>query len=276
MIGFREATVADTFAILELRRRCFPEDDVDKPRAVRMFIAEEEGMPVAHLGFIPQTYVIGGKEYAGALAVDAMTDPAYRKQGLFRRVAAFARDAIRDQYALSTAWQIRPAVLSSMIATGWQPVLRAPVFIRLLLRPAGSSGFLGVPRSASGGPLRGAPRSSEEPEELRGTAHAKRDPHRFAAPYYVANETCVFRETTLKGQPTLAIVDLMARPILPPTKARLAAALITWRHPLLPSLLRSGFLPSPYRFRFLVNAFDSRIRADRARWALTWADTDHL
>jgi GNAT superfamily N-acetyltransferase len=270
--GFREATAADAPAILELRRRCFPEDDLDKPRPVRMFIAEEEGRPVAHLGFIPQTYVIDGNEHAGALAVDAMTDPAYRNQGLFRRVAAFARDAIRDQYAFSTAWQIRPAVLGSMIAAGWEPILRAPVFIKLLFLP-GSSEFLGVPRSSSEWSGQGTPRNSEE---LRGTAHAKRDPHRFDAPYYAANETCVFRETTLKGQPTLAIVDLTAKPILPPTKARLAAALVTWRHPLVPSLLRSGFLPSPYRFRFLVNAFDPRIRANRARWALTWADTDHL
>lgn len=84
------------------------------------------------------------------------------------------------------------------------------------------------------------------------------------------------RETTLRGHPTLAVVDLMARPILPPTTFRLAAALITWRHPGLPLLLRSGFLPSPHRFRFLVNVFDRRIDAKRARWALTWADTDHL
>jgi hypothetical protein len=40
--------------------------------------------------------------------------------------------------------------------------------------------------------------------------------------------------------------------------------------------VRSGFLPSPHRFRFLVNVFDDRIRLGRAKWALTWADTDHL
>jgi GNAT superfamily N-acetyltransferase len=261
MIAFREATPADAPAVLALRRRCFPDDELEKPRPSRMFLAEEEGRPVAHLGFIPQTYVIGGNEYGGALAVDAMTDPAYRKQGLFRRVAAFARDAIRDQYALSTAWQIRPAVLSSMIVTGWQPVLRAPVLIKPLLTV----------------PSRRAARG--ERARVRGgadSAYVRLSPDRFAAPYYEQRETCTTRETTLKGHPTLAILDLTTRPILPKTTARLAAALITWRHPLLPKLLRSGFLPSPYRFRFLVNTFDPRIDAKRARWALTWADTDHL
>lgn len=261
MIALREATPADAPAILALRRRCFPEDELEKPRPSRMFLAEEEGRPVAHLGFIPQTYVIGGNEHAGALAVDAMTDPDYRGQGLFRRVAAFARDAIRDQYALSTAWQIRPAVLGSMIATGWQPVLRAPVLIKPLFT-------VPSPRAARG--ERARVRSGAN------YAYAQLHPERFAKPYYSTNETCTTRETTLKGHPTLAVLDLVAKPVLPKTTARLAAALITWRHPLLPQLLRSGFLPSPYRFRFLVNAFDPRIDAKRARWALTWADTDHL
>jgi len=152
MIGFREATRDDADAIFALRQRCFPEDDLEKPRPTRMFIAEEDGVPVAHLGFIPQTYVIDGNEYAGALAVDAMTDPAYRKQGLFRRVAAFARDAIRDQYALSTAWQIRPAVLGAMVATGWSPILRAPVFVKPLFFQR-SAGFqpAGPPASSRQG-----------------------------------------------------------------------------------------------------------------------------
>ena len=258
MISFREAAWDE---VQDLRRRCFPEDATEKPHPSRSFIAEDEGKAVAHLGFIPQTYVIDGNEYAGALAVDAMTDPAYRKQGLFRRVAAFARDAIRDEYALSTAWQIRPAVLGSMIAAGWEPILRAPVFVKPLLRRVPS------------------PRRSGERVRVRGDAnhaHVKVTPDRFAAPYYTTTETCVTRETTLKGRPTLAIVDFTAKPVLPPTNLRLAAALVTWRHPLLPKLLLSGFLPSPYRFRFLVNVFDPRIDAKRARWALTWAATDHL
>ena len=256
MIAFREASWSE---IQDLRRRCFPEDEIEKPHPSRCFVAEAEGRAVAHLGFIPQTYVIGGEEYAGALAVEAMTDPAYRKQGLFRRVAEFARDVIKSDYALSTAWQIRPAVLGAIIAAGWQPILKAPVFVR--------------PRLGVGGwGLQGPSRD----EVLREYAHVRLAPDRFNAPYYTTNAACVTRETTLKQQPTLAILDLNAKPVLPPTTARLAAALMTWRHPLLPTLLRAGFLPSPYRFRFLVKVFDPRIDAKRAKWALTWADTDHL
>lgn len=261
MIGFREATPDDAGAILALRQRCFPEDDLARPRPTRMFLAEDDGYPVAHLGFIPQTYVIGGNEYAGALAVDAMTDPEYRQQGLFRRVAAFARDAIRDQYALSTAWQIRPAVLGAMVATGWAPILRAPVLVKPLWRAV----FQPVPAPYPAG------RSL-----LANYAHVRLSPDRFDAPYYMCNETCVTRATVLRGYRTMAILDLTAKPFLPRTDPRIAAALVTWRHPLLPLLLRSGFLPSPHLFRFLVNVFDTRIDAKRARWALTWADTDHL
>ncbi len=265
---FREATSADATAILALRRRCFPEDDLEKPRPSRMFVAEEDGRPVAHLGFIPQTYVIDGNEYAGALAVDAMTDPAYRKQGLFRRVAAFARDAIREQYALSTAWQIRPAVLGAMVAAGWEPILRAPVLVKpFLFRRT-------VSRRDGGGVGEGIVPSRES--LLEGYAHVRLEGNRFDAPYYARHDTCVTRETTLRGRPTLALIDLTAKPVLPPTNMRLAAAFITWRHPLVPALLRSGFLPSPHRFRFLVTSFDRRIDPKRARWALTWADTDHL
>jgi len=266
MIALREATPADAEAILALRRRCFPEDDIAKDfRTARAFIAEAEGRPVAHLAFVDKTYVFDGREYAAALAMDAMTDPAYRRQGLFSRVAGFARDSIRADYAFSTAWQIRPSVLPAMVANGWTPVLRAPVFVRPLWRAAAfaASGPTGQPRP---------------PHSMR-----------FAAPYYTTltsdDAYVVTRETTLKGHRTLAIADLAgpARPLLKQAFAQakrngihLAAALLSWRHPSLPLLLRMGFLPSPHRFRFLVNVFDPRFDPRRVRWALSWADTDHL
>ena len=262
MIVLRQATAADAEGILALRRRCFPEDDIAKDfPPVRAFIAEAEGRPVAHLAFVDKRYVIEGREYAAALAMDAMTDPAYRRQGLFSRVAGFARDSIRGDYAFSTAWQIRPSVLPAMVTNGWEPVLRAPVFVRPLWR-------VGTVVEGSSTPPRSA---------------------RFSAPYYTTltsdDAYIVTRETTLKGHRTLAIADLAgpARPLLKQAFARakrnrihLAAALLSWRHPSLPLLLRMGFLPSPHRFRFLVNVFDPRFDPRRVRWALSWADTDHL
>lgn len=265
MISFRESV--DRAGIAELRARCFPEDTIEKHFPIaRTFVAEAEGRPVAHLAFVEQTYVLDGVSHRAALAVDAMTDPAFRRQGLFGRLAGFARDSIRADYAFSTAWQIRPAVLPAMVTNGWQPILRAPVWVRPLWTAAA--------------PVAALKRGSEAaaPPQLA-LAHSRR---RFEAPYYTITENLVTRETTLKGRHTLALVDLTPnakaeiKAAMKATTARLAAALLSWRHPALPLLLRLGFLPSPHRFRFLVNVFDPRVNPKRAKWALSWADTDHL
>lgn len=263
MISFRESP--DRAGIAGLRARCFPEDTIEKHFPIaRTFVAEAEGRPVAHLAFIEQTYVLEGVPYRAALAVDAMTDPAFRRQGVFSRLAAFARDAIRTDYAFSTAWQIRPAVLPAMVANGWEPILRAPVWVRPLWRAAARAAALRRGSEAA------APLALPHPIT------------RFAAPYYTITENLVTRETTLKGRQTLALVDLTPearaeiQAAMKATSARLAAALLSWRHPALPLLLRLGFLPSPHRFRFLVNVFDPRVSPKRAKWALSWADTDHL
>jgi GNAT superfamily N-acetyltransferase len=239
MISFRES--ADRGGIAELRARCFPDDVIEKNWPIaRTFVAEDDGRVVAHLAFMDKTY----GAHRAALAMDAMTDPDYRRQGLFSRLAGFARDAIRDDYAFSTAWQIRPAVLPAMVANGWLPVLRAPVFVR---------------------PIFHARRASARHEQN-----------------YTITENLVTRETVLKGFSTLALVNLNKnakreiKAAMRNTNCRLAAALLNWRHPALPLLLRMGFLPSPHRFRFLVNVFDPRFDPKREKWALSWADTDHL
>ena len=278
MIAFREASAGDREGITALRARCFPEEEIEKefPLA-RTFIAEAEGRPVAHLGFVEQTFVIGGEPYAGALAVDAMTDPAYRRQGVFQQLGAFARDAVREDYALSSAWQIRPAVLPAMMANGWIPLLRAPIFVRFLL--PGSE--------AVGG---GAPAGTRDIRSAReaflgGFAHARLPKWRFDASGYVTTGRLVTRRTLLRGHDSLCIVEVTPdarqelRDALHHARARgigLAAALLSWRHPSVPLLLRMGFVPSQHRFRFLVNVFDSRIDVRHAKWALSWADTDHL
>ncbi|HYH09437.1 MAG TPA: GNAT family N-acetyltransferase [Thermoanaerobaculia bacterium] len=298
MIELREATQQDRDAILALRKRCFPNEDVEKQEPSywqwefgngRMFVAEEGGRAVAHLGFVPQTWRIDGESYEGMLAVDAMTDPDHRRQGIFNRVAAFARDALKTSVALSTAFQIRDAVLPPMEANGWRTVLRAPVLVKVNVGRA-------FARPIELPELRGAIAE----EFLTRVAHVQRSDAqvrwRFVDnPLYRIDATddayVVSRRTTLRGYDTLAITDIAWRPgktrdarvLLAEVLARgrsegvrLAAALVSLSHPAMPALVRSGFLPSPHRFRFLVNAFDERIRVSRARWALTWADTDHL
>jgi len=299
MISIREADARDREAILELRKRCFPEDDVEKQDwrfwdwefgRGRMFLAEADGRPVAHLGFVPQTWMIGEEAFAGMLAVDAMTDPEFRRQGLFARVATHAREALRTSVALSTAFQIREAVLPPMREAGWVPIVRAPILVKVLvgpIRPIGPIGPIG-------------PMGPIGEEFLQSTAHVNREqlPWRFCENplwHYTIDSNdhayIVSRRTTLRGHDTLAIADIAWRPgetraakvllreVLLRARAAgipLAAVLITLSHPALSMLVRAGFLPSPHRFRFLVNLFDDRIRVSRARWALTWADTDHL
>ncbi|MBV8518615.1 MAG: GNAT family N-acetyltransferase [Acidobacteria bacterium] len=300
MIDFREATAEDRDAILALRRRCFPHEDIEKqdPRfwdwefgRGRMFVAEAEGRPVAHLGFVPQTLVVGDARLRSMLAVDAMTDPAFRRQQLFTRVAAFAREALRTSLDCSTAFQIRGHVLQPMTANGWTPALAT----WLLVRPLS-------PRTPRAFEEVSAPVDATIAESLLAPyVHVEREPAwRFAASprwkYAIdadGDAYVVTRRASLRGHDTLAVVDVAwrrgrvsaARALLRRALARgraagirLAATLVSGAHPALPFFVKSGFMPSPYRFRLLVNVFDARAAAalQDARWALTWADTDHL
>lgn len=299
MIELREGSAADRDAILALRKRCFADVDAEKQDARfwewefgrgRTFLATDGARVVAHLGFFPQTYVIDGEHVSGMLACDAMTDPEYRRQHLFMRVAAFARERLRESVQLSTAWQIRDAVLPAMAENGWKPLLRASV----LAKP--------ISLRSSAGTLEPVQAPFPDLPPLRNVNHGARDvaflDWRFKAnplwQYTIdANEHAyvVTRRTTLRGYDTLAIADIGWRPgqlrearlLLRDAIARgrgagvqLAGVLMTLGHPALPAFVRSGFLPSPHRFRFLVNVFDERLRLNRAKWALTWADTDHL
>jgi Acetyltransferase (GNAT) domain len=299
VIELREGSAADRDAILALRRRCFAEEDAEKQDARfwewefgqgRTFLATDGARVVAHLGFFPQTYVIDGERVSAMLACDAMTDPEYRRQHLFSRVAAFARDALRESVQMSTAWQIRDAVLPAMAASGWKPLVRASV----LAKP--------ISLRATPGTLEPIDATFPNLPPLRNVNHGARDvpflDWRFRANplwrYTIdANEQAyvVTRRTTLRGYDTLAIADigwqagqlregrLLLRDAIARGRAagvQLVGVLMTLGHPALPAFVRSGFLPSPHRFRFLVNVFDERVKLNRAKWALTWADTDHL
>jgi hypothetical protein len=177
-----------------------------------------------------------------------------------------------------------------MVANGWKPLLRASV----LARPVSLRSGAGEYALSSG--------DFPEVDLLRQVNHGARDLDflrwRFTGNplwrYSIdANDDAylVTRRTTLRGYDTLAIADLGWRPgqsregrlLLREATARgraagvqLIAALMTLGHPALPVLVRSGFLPSPHRFRLLVNVFDERLRLNRAKWGLTWGDTDHL
>jgi hypothetical protein len=283
LIDVREGTRADRDAILALRARCFAGEDPEKqdPRfwewefgnGGRFFVAVDADRVVTHLGVVPQLKM---------LAVDAMTDPDYRRQHLFSRVVECARDTLRGEADFSCAFQIREAVLPAMVRGGWKPAARAFV----LVRPLMVSRLRGL---AVAQPKQPSDRATEQliPPHLRWRFLEnplwKYDIHANGDAYVVT------RRTKLRGYDTVAIADLgwpkgkeragraLLREVFAKGQAegaQVAAVLITFAHPALPTLVRSGFLPSPHRFRFLVNDF-GRPRKQK-RWALTWADTDHL
>lgn len=299
MTLLREATTGDRDAILALRARCFPGDDPEKlnPRfwqwefgKGRMFVAEDQGRVAAHMGFIAQSYLAGGVRTPSLLAVDAMTDPDYRGQALFGRVASHARDVLKDAVAFSGAWQIRKAVVSGVSAGGWKAVDGARVLIRPFVLSFGGDGAPTSDVQAMSAIAR---------EFFAGVdLHVERTPEwlrwrYFENPLWHYDVTAtdgawlVTRRTKLKGIDTLAVVDVAwrqgrardARALLSralrSARTTLAATLVTPAHPAHGWFLRRGFLPGPHRFNFLVNDFGHASLATLST-ALTWGDTDHL
>jgi N-acetylglutamate synthase-like GNAT family acetyltransferase len=298
MIVFREATSDDAAAVLALSRRCFPSDDEEKKdprfrdweyRHGRSFLADDEGRVVAHLGMIAQKVVIDGASVPAVLAVDAMTDPDYRGRRLFSQVAAHARDAVRNELVLSTAWQIRKAVLGGIVAAGWSVTDGA----RVLIRPFALLSTLG---KAAGESTTDVAHLATIARAMFDGAHVERSAEYLRWRYLESpswryditatdNAWLVTRATTLKGFTTLAIVDVAWRPgasseasgllsrALRGARTTLAATLVTRSHPAYGWFLRRGFLPGPHRFNLLVQPFQT---LPPLRWQLAWGDTDHL
>jgi len=223
-----------------------------------------------------------------------MTDPDYRRQHLFSRVVECARDTLRESVQFSCAFQIREAVLPAMMRGGWRPAARAFVLVRPLWSGVALLRGSAVSQRA-GGTEQPSNRATEQPippiTRLPNFLHWRFLEHPLWHYDIHANDDAyvVTRRTILRGLDSVAIADLgwrahgeragraLLREVFAKGRAegaKVAAVLITLGHPALPTLVRSGFLPSPHRFRFLVNTFGRTL--ERKRWALTWADTDHL
>jgi GNAT superfamily N-acetyltransferase len=279
MIELREAFAADRDAILGLRRRAFPHDDLEKQEPAfwewqfaggRMFVATDGARVVGHFGFVPQQYRIGERDVPALLAVDAMIDPEYQRQGVFTRLATFAIDSVRGRVPLVLAFQIRKAVLPGMLRAGLVEVASAPVVLRAT--------WMGVPWIAA--------------KRTGRIACPTHDARRFSGGWrYTTRRNgdafLVSRDSVLKGIRTHALVDFggepgalraLVRDALRDARQRgipLAAALVTRDHPHFPTLARCGFVRGPHRFRVLAQSFDPSLDV-RQRWALTWAATDHV
>jgi GNAT superfamily N-acetyltransferase len=144
-IHFREGTVGDRDAILALRELVFPDEDREKRHADfwqwefvdgyagggRLFVAEVADKIVGHFAFVPQYYT-AGESVRGALAVDVMTHPDFRRQRVFSRLAAFSADRLRNEFQVITAFQIREPVMGGMLAGGWRAALGIPILLKPL------------------------------------------------------------------------------------------------------------------------------------------------
>lgn len=328
-IDFREGNRSDRDAILALRRLAFADEDREKQQADfwewefsdgyagagRIFVAEAGDRVVGHFAFVPQMY----DSIRGALALDVMTHPEFRRQKIFSRLAAYAAHRLKDEFQVITAFQIREAVMAGMIAGGWRgalalPVLLKPLSLRGLARdfglPFGSPVSETIeerardsirPIAESDFDQIDALLATPNPRQCRNAEFVawryKRNPHwRYALEGFFEGDRLhaflIHRETILRGLQTLAIADAGSlhgseralRELLRHAckrarrrKLAVAAALTSRHHPAYRSLLRSGFMPGPHRFRLLLQVFDERLRwLSDAPWSLSWGDTDHL
>ena len=321
---FREAGRADRDAILALRRAAFPGQDVDKQDhdfwewqfdgyagRARIFVAEAGGAIVAHIGFIPQRYA-KPEGVAGALAIDAMTHPDYRRRRIFSRLTAYAAQRLRSEFQVVTAFQIRSAVLPGMQAGGWRIAAECPVLIRPLamLRFAADlarrkTTFEGRPPAPSATSVRRLNRGELDAIDgiTGGSGVTQPRTRDFLEWRYMRSPAwrydveglfedgrlqsfVVHRPSTLRGVRALAIADaggeaaslrVLLRDVLRRGKAAgasVAAALVTEAHPAAAAFRAVGFLRGPHRFHLLVQAFDARVEG--LGWSLMWGDTDHL
>ena len=263
-MNIREGDVRDRDAILALRRAAFPRDDVEKQRADfwhwqydrgRIFVAEEGGRVVGHLGFVPFRDVM--------LACDAMVDPAMQGLGIFSTLAKTATEAVRRDVPVVTAFQIREAVLPAMMRAGYAEVLQAPIVLR---------------------PTFAWPRRKIEArrDAIRGQWQEwrfNRNPAWRYAEWRDERGFVVTRDAVLKGFVTHCLVDFggdpraVIRESIGDARRRgvlLTAALVSRAHPCFGALRKCGYVAGPHRFRFLVHGDAS------PNWALTWAATDHV
>ncbi len=294
----REATSADRDAILALRARCFGDTDREKLDPAfwdwefgrgRSFI---DAAQTTHIAIVPTPYRVDGNIIRGGLAVDAMTAPEARGRGLFTAAVRHALAATSDDFALSTAYQIRSSVLGAMLRSGWTVAAKVPVLVRpVFLAPRRVAGDRELTRDdcalmaaiAEAMPQKGA--SVARTAEWLAWRFFDNPHWKYRVTAFGDDAYLVARRTTLKGYDTFAIADIawrdaraariLLRDAIAEAKSRgcrLAAALVSIAHPAFSMFLARGFLPGPHWFRLLVHpaAFA------RKRWRVTWADTDHL
>jgi hypothetical protein len=217
------------------------------------------------------------------LACDAMVDPGVRRRGVFSALAREATAEVRRSVPLVVAYQIRKAVLPAMLGAGYRDEVGAPIVLRATWAFPGRS--VREARQDRVHVRAGAwpPHSRLRMEAAFVEWRFNRNPAWRYALWESDGAYAITRDARLKGILTHCLVDFggEARALRRAIRASirdarrrgvpLTAALINRDHPHFGTLLRCGYVPGPHRFRFLVNAEEAP-----AKWALTWASSDHV
>ena len=145
--SLREATIEDRDGILALRSLVFGIEDPEKrspafwewefmqnPRGpARIYVAEDEGTIVGHYAIIPQKFSFPDRTpVMGSIVVDVMTHPAYRFQGMFKKIGRFALTSAADTTVFATGYPIRKEVMPGHLSIGWTAELQIPVLLKPL------------------------------------------------------------------------------------------------------------------------------------------------
>jgi len=219
------------------------------------------------------------------------------------------------QFPLLVAYQRRDRVLGPMLRAGWQISRSARIFVRPFARMVRRSRATAAPSSLL--PATARALSIADVREMAGVARSSfQTPgvyvdrneeflrwRLFSNPRWeyeiagVESERALvawiaLRRLWLGGFDAAAVVDLVYRRDSRAAAARLLrdcvkaarassvqmmATFSSWQHPVLPLLIRRGFLPGPHRFRILTRTDDAiSERIGNLPWFASWIDTDHL
>ncbi|MCG6878682.1 MAG: GNAT family N-acetyltransferase [Deltaproteobacteria bacterium] len=97
---------------------------------------DDDGFIVGQYAAIPSRFSIDGKQARLAFAVDAMTHPRYRRQGLFTALAQDLYHRLETEHNISTVWGFpnQRALSGYTKRLGWRTLPSIPVMI-MPLRP---------------------------------------------------------------------------------------------------------------------------------------------
>ena len=143
--NIRKSTNNDAENILDCRRRCFPDEDIEKQQLIyweyefihnyagqaQNFVAEDNKRIIGFYGVIPQNFIYNDEHHSGAIVVDVMTDPDYRKQGLFVALGKYAIDYCTNNtdFEFATGYTVRPDVMPGHLKVGWKVKLKINTWI---------------------------------------------------------------------------------------------------------------------------------------------------